>query len=127
MKDVPKAIQTTYEKIKANKKTHIELKKINGHYYVYTAHSHWDKQQKKPIKTTHFIGKITPDGQYHPKTKKTKTTTTQTYQYGNSELCLNLSKNLQQTTPNLPYANELLALTLIRITTPTPITLSQTA
>jgi transposase len=130
MKNVPQTIQTTYQQIKQQQNTRIELRNIKNHYYIYKAQNHYNKQTKQSQKTTQLIGKITPDGKYHPKqTKKTtpKTTTTKTYQYANSELLLQLSKDLQQTTENLPYKDELLALSITRAIHPTPIRLTQTA
>src|SRR5215469_10577218 len=130
MKNVPQTIQTTYQQIKQQQNTRIELRNIKNHYYIYKAQNHYNKQTKQSQKTTQLIGKITPDGKYHPKqTKKTtpKTTTTKTYQYANSELLLQLSKDLQEATQNHPYKDELLALSITRAIHPTPIRLTQTA
>jgi transposase len=129
MKDVPQTIQATYEQIKQQQNTRIELRNIKNHYYIYKAQNHYNKQTKQSQKTTQLIGKITPDGQYHPKQTKqqtVKTSTTKTYQYASSELLLQLSKDLQQATENHPYKNELLALSITRALHPSPTRLTQT-
>jgi transposase len=127
MQSVPQTIQTTYQQIKTQEKTScLQLRKINNHYYVYKIHNQWNKQTKKPTKTTQLIGKITPNGTYHPRHKKTNISTTKTYEYGSSELLLQLSKDTQTATQNLPHKNELLALSIIRTIHPTPIRLAQT-
>jgi|GEM_PF-796433 len=130
MKNVPQTVQTTYQQIKQQQNTRLELRNIKNHYYIYKAQNHYNKQTKQSQKTTQLIGKITPDGQYHPKQTKQQTvkiSATKTYQYASSELLLQLSKDLQQATKNLPYKDELLALSITKAIHPTPIRLTQTA
>jgi transposase len=124
MKPPAKPILETFQKLQTTEK-HLELREIKGHHYVYRTHSRWDKQRKKPIKTTELLGAISADGNYKPKRQKTKTSTTKVYEYGNSELCLKLSQDLQNATKNMPLSNELLALSIIRATNPGPIRLAQ--
>jgi transposase len=129
MPNIPQPIQNTFQQIKTQQNTRLELRKINGHYYTYQTQSKWNKQTKKTQKTAKITGTITPNGTYKPKKQKTTsptTSTTKIYQYGNTQLCLNLTQDLQQATQNFPYKNELLALTIIRATNPTPIRLAQT-
>jgi len=38
----------------------LEIKKIGNHHYVYNSTTHWDKQLKKRIKSSDYIGKIDP-------------------------------------------------------------------
>ena len=125
MQHIPPTVLKTFQQRKNQEPTRIELRHINHHYYIYKTTSTYNKQTKKPQKNTQLIGKITPDGQYHPKTQKTKTTTTKIYEYGSSQLLLQLSQDLQQTTQNLPHQNELLALTITRALNPSPIRLTQ--
>jgi hypothetical protein len=129
MQNVPKPIQDTLQQLKTKENTRLELRKIKNHYYIYKAQNQWNKQTKKPQKTTQYIGTITKDGTYKPKQQKTTTntpTTTQIYEYGSTQLCLKLSKDIQQATQNLPYKNELLALSIIHATNPAPIRQTQT-
>jgi len=129
MQNVPKQVQNTLQQIQTQQNTRLELRKIKNHYYIYQVHSQWNKQTKKPQKHTQYIGTITQNGTYKPKHQKTTTTTTpatKIYEYASTQLCLNLSKDLQQAAANLPYKNELLALSIIRATNPSPIRLAQT-
>jgi transposase len=50
-----------------HRKPGTELRKIKGHFYLYSVSSRWDKDAKKNRKITGpIIGKITPDGQLIP-------------------------------------------------------------
>jgi hypothetical protein len=129
MSTVPPPVLETFQQRKKIENTYLELRKTKNHYYIYKATSKWDKQRKKPKKTAQLLGTITPNGTYKPKQQKNPTTkTTKIYQYGDTELCHKLTQDLQQTTTtnNLPYKNELTALTIIRATNPSPIRLTQT-
>lgn len=123
MKTPTKPILETYQKLQ-NTEKHIQLREIKGHYYVYRTHSRWDKQRKKPVKTTELLGAITPDGEYKPKRPKTRLSTTKIYQYGNAQLLLSLSEDLRNATTDMPHKDELLALSIIRAIDPGPIRLA---
>jgi len=125
MKQPPKPILDTFKKLKTTQK-HIELREIKNHYYIYHTHSQWNKQRKKPVKTTELLGAISTDGTYKPKRQKTNISTTKIYQYGNAQLCLALSQDIQNATANIPLGDELLALSIIRAIDPSPIRLAQT-
>jgi transposase len=124
MKLPSKPILDTFQRLQATER-HLELREIKGHHYIYRTHSRWDKQRKKPIKTTELLGAISPDGNYKPKRQKNKISTTKVYEYGNTELCLKLSQDLQNATENMPLKNELIALSIIRAINPGPIRLAQ--
>ena len=126
MQDVPKPVLLTFQERKAKENARLELRRISGYYYVYRAHNVWNKQLKKPTKITQIVGSITPDGTYKPKRQKTNISTTQVYEYGNAELCLKLSQDIQNATENMPLKNELLALSIIRAIEPGPMRLAQT-
>jgi hypothetical protein len=126
MKDVPTPIQVTFEKLKQQEQTPLQLRHTKGHYYVNKIHTTWNKQKKQPQKQTQSLGKITPDGTYHPKKQKTKQSTTQTYEYGSPQLLLNLSQDIQNIKTNIPHINELIVLSIIRATHPGPIRQTQT-
>jgi len=125
MSTIPQPILDTFQQRKKIEKNYIQLRKTKNNYYIYQATSKWNKQTKKPTKTTQLLGTITKDGTYKPKKQKTTHSTTKIYQYGDTQLLLQLSKDIQQATENLPYKNELLALSIIRATNPTPIRLTQ--
>jgi transposase len=125
MKQPPKPILDTFQKLKTQQ-SHIELREIKEHYYVYHTQCRWDKERKKPIKTTELLGSISPNGTYKLKRQKTKISTTKIYTYGNAELCLKLCEDLQNAAANMPLNKELLALSIIRALDPRPIRLAQT-
>lgn len=102
MQDVPKPVLATFEQTKNQENARLELRRIKGHYYVYKVRNEWNKQQRKPLKITKILGSITPDGVYHPKRQKTLISTTKVYEYGSSELCLQLSQDIQNATANMP-------------------------
>jgi transposase len=78
------------------------------------------------VKISQILGSITQDGTYKPKRQKTNISTTKVYEYGNAELCLKLSQDIQDAIPDMPLKNELLALSIIRAIDPGPIRLAQT-
>ena len=43
---------------------YLELKKINGHYYVFKSTSIWDKDHGKRVKKTEYFGRISDDGEF---------------------------------------------------------------
>jgi transposase len=125
MLTAPQAVLETFKYRKKVEKAYLELRTRKSHFYVYRATSKWDKQRKKPIKTAELLGAISPDGIYTPKRPKTVFSTTKVYEYGNSQLCLNLSRDVQEAMINMPLKDELLALSIIRAINPGPIRLAQ--
>ena len=130
MNALPQAVQKTFQEIKSTEKRHIELKIIHNNYYVYHSTSKWDRQKHKPTKTTVFLGTITSNGQYKPKQiQKRENTSAQIYEYGNSQLCQTLSKDiqdaLQENKYQTKYKDELLALSITRAIDPVPLRLVQ--
>jgi transposase len=125
MQCVPKPVLLTFQEIKTKENMRLELRRISGYYYVYKVRNEWNKELKKQVKITQIVGSITPNGIYKLKRQKTKISTTQVYEYGNAELCLNLSQDVQNATANMPYKDELVALSIIRALEPGPIRLAQ--
>jgi hypothetical protein len=130
MNALPQAIQKAFQAIKSTEKRHIELKIIHNNYYVYHSTSKWNRQKHKPTKTTVFLGTITSNGQYKPKQiQNRENTSAQIYEYGNSQLCQTLSKDiqdaLQENKYQTKYKDELLALSITRAIDPVPLRLVQ--
>ena len=105
MRLVPQPVLDSFEKLKTQEK-HLELRQIKAHYYVYRQKCHWNKERKKPIKTTELLGSIAFDGTYTPKHQRNPFSTTKIYEYGNSQLCHALSSDLAEALKNLPYRDE---------------------
>src|SRR4030042_1196396 len=97
----------------------VEVKKLNGHLYLYKVTSVRVPEKKWPKKVTgEYIGKITPQGLI-----KAKTTERTVYEYANSMF---LSSILQDITPQLQECfpnqwKELAALAIIKTIRNTPI------
>jgi hypothetical protein len=126
MPTIPQTIQETFQQRKKLENTPIELRTIKGQYYIYSITSKWNKQTKKPQKTAQYLGTIHTNGTYKPKKQKTKQSTTQIYEYGNTQLLQTLSQDIQNTKTTLPHINELIALSIIRATHPGSIRQTQT-
>lgn len=58
----PENIKKAFEELKSQYSSHIELKYLNKRFCIFEATSIWDPERKKPIKKTHYIGWITPNG-----------------------------------------------------------------
>jgi hypothetical protein len=126
MKTLPEPVQKTFQERKTIEKSRLELKIIHSNYYIYRATSKWDPQKKKPIKITVFLGTITPNGQYKPKQpQKREYSDASYYEYGNSQLCQTLSKDIQDALGETKYKDELLALSITRAIDPVPLYLTQ--
>ena len=123
MRLVPQPVLDSFEKLKT-RENHPELRQIKAHYYVYRQKCHWNKERKKPVKTTELLGSIAFDGTYTPKHQRNPFSTTKIYEYGNSQLCHALSSDLAEALKNLPYRDELLGLSIIRALDPVPIRLA---
>jgi hypothetical protein len=50
-------VQWKEEQVKAGVKC-LEVKKVNGNYYVYRSTTFWDKLQKKRRKKSEYLGKL---------------------------------------------------------------------
>ena len=62
MPSAPKAVQETYERMKAQSDVFLALKKIGKNYYVYRQTGKWDREKKKTKITVEYLGKITERG-----------------------------------------------------------------
>jgi hypothetical protein len=56
MQPLPQPIFDAFERMKTKEK-HIELRQIKGHFYVYRQKCQWNKQRKKPVKSTELLGR----------------------------------------------------------------------
>ena len=107
---------------------------INGHYYLYTVTSTWNKDKKRAQKITkQYLGKITPQGLTPPKHKHqpqtTPTTTPTVKEYGathtlnqlGQDLLTQLQKNFTKT-----QAQQIYTLAALRVIQPSPFKRTQT-
>ena len=97
--------------MKKDESSHIELKIINNHYYVYRATSEWDKEHKKVRKVTEYMGSIDHDGVFTGKRVKSQIQESgrEIFEYGNGKLAHHLIKDVEDILAELtPYSNELI-------------------
>lgn len=76
-------VKAIVETEKEKRKIPLEVKVLNGNYYLYHSTTRWDKKEKKVKKVTEYIGRITPKGVIERRSKNEIRTI---YEYGNSEL-----------------------------------------
>lgn len=55
MSTIPKKVSDAFEELKKKYDIYLELKKINGHFYIYHATSEWDAEKKKTRKITEYL------------------------------------------------------------------------
>lgn len=124
MIDAPKPIQKAFERLKKQETGYLQLKEIDGRYYVHRSTSVWDKAEKKPKKISEHLGTITLDGEFKPKTPRTNVPVTdrEIYEYSNSRLAYHLLQNVHDSLKNYtPYADELVSMAIIRAIDPQPL------
>ena len=95
----------------------LEIKKLNGNYYLYHSTSRYDKETHGPKKVSEYIGRITESGvvEAHHSTRSV-------YEYGNSQLVYSLSSDiLKALRKHFPDTWEsLYAMSLVRLIDPVP-------
>ena len=67
----------------------MEVKFLGNSYYFYRDTTIWDKERKKRIKVSEYIGRITEHGLFE-RNRRTK------YQFGNSELLVSVAPYLSR-------------------------------
>ncbi|MDD5187696.1 MAG: hypothetical protein PHF57_05770, partial [Methanoregula sp.] len=126
MNVIPVPVQQTLEKLKKSLQHNVEIHVIYGGYYVYRASSYYDKERKKPIKTTIYIGRILKDGTFIPKKERTTISISkrEIFEYANGALayaCIKDVEILLQT--YTPFYRELTAFSVVKALDPKPIRL----
>lgn len=117
MKDIPPKVLKTFERMKKNESSHIELKTIKNHYYVYRATSEWDKERKKVRKITDYAGSIDHDGVFKKKRARTQIQESrrEVFEFGNCMLAHYLIKDIEDLlAERTPYCKELIAAAIIK-------------
>lgn len=124
--DVPPAVQRTFDRLKQQRDDYIELKEIDGRYYVYAATSEWDSDKERAIKQTTYLGAISLEGEYTPKqvADAVDETEREIFDYGNGTLAAHLLSDVEALlTEYTPNAEELIAMAIIRAIDPQPLRL----
>jgi len=117
MPTTPKKISDAFKELKKKYGIYLELKKINGHFYIYHATSEWDAEKKKTRKITEYIGKITIDGQFRKKGQRNrlKQSYREIFEYGNVALAHSLIKDVETILLEItPYAQDIIAMAILK-------------
>lgn len=122
--DVPSPVARAFDRLKETRDDYIELKEIDGRYYVYKATSEWDSEAQRPKKKTTYLGAISLEGEYTPKqlSEAGQETPRELFEYGTGALAYHFLQDAEALLEELtPHARELLAMAIIRATDPHPL------
>jgi DNA-binding Lrp family transcriptional regulator len=64
MAELPRKVKEAFGALKRRSKQSIEIKSINKHFYVYHSTSGWDRERKKAVKISTYLGRIKEDGTF---------------------------------------------------------------
>ena len=126
MNIIPVPVQNTLNKMKKILQHNVEIHVINGGFYVYRASSIYDKEKKKPRKTTEYIGSISKDGKFKPKKELTTLPISrrEIFEYANGALAYECIKDVEVLLKEYtPFYRELIAFSLVKVLDPKPIRL----
>lgn len=125
-KEAPKPVKQAFEKLDRERDGYHRLRERDGRWYVYHATSVWDKEEKKPKKVEEYLGKISLDGNFVPKTPRPEVPVTnrEVFEFANGQLADYLLEDVKRTLPEYsPYTEELIAMAIIRAIDPQPLRL----
>lgn len=112
MRSIPKRLWPDWIKEKLKGKKNVEVKEHNGKYYLYGYKNVWDKEKKRPVKKTWYIGRLKKDPERSP-----------VMDHGNVYLLYHLIKDklpmLEKVFPK--YWKYLLIFSMSRVIDPMPI------
>ena len=121
---IPEKVRDALEIIRSREKVYVEVKKIKGKYYVYRSTSEYDREKKKPVKKTEYMGRITPEGVFIPKRSKIQESSREIFEYGNCMLAYHFLKDVEDALKQLtPYSSEIIAFAIVKAVDPKPIRL----
>ena len=94
----------------------VEVKKMGNSYYLYRDTTRWDREKKKRVRVSEYIGRINENGLVEKNRRSI-------YEFGNSELLLSVIKDIM---PELRHHfpdhwKEIIAMSMIRCQEPGPI------
>jgi len=125
MRELPPEVMKTLERIRREEQGYIEIKTIKGNYYVYRSTSEYDREQRKPVKRTSYMGRIMPDGTYiQKKHRAIQESSREIFEYGNCILAHHFLRDAESILqPLTPYHQEIIASAIIKAIDPEPIRL----
>jgi hypothetical protein len=94
----------------------VEVKQIGNSYYLYRDTTRWDREKKKRVRVSEYLGRINEHGLVEKNRRSI-------YEFGNSELLLSVSEDI---VPELKrrfpgHWKEILAMSMVRAQDPRPI------
>lgn len=122
--DPPGPVQAEFDRLRDERDAYLQLRNINDRWYVYEATSVWDKAEKKPKKVSTYLGAISPDGEFNPKTPRTSVSVTdrEVFEFANGRLAFELLSDVHELLDQYtPSADELVAMAVIRAIDPQPL------
>lgn len=126
MVEAPSAVQEAFDQLDEPANGYLQLKEINDRYYVHRQTNVWDKEAKQSKKISEHYGAITPDGEFIPKTPRTRVQIKdrEVFEYGNGRLAHHLLEDAQETLKQYtPHADEAITMAIIRAIDPEPLRL----
>ena len=82
-------VSTILEQERKRRNIPLEVKKLNGNYYLYHSTSKYDRETHSPRKVTEYIGRINESG-----VVEARHSSRSVYEYGNSQLVYSLSSDI---------------------------------
>lgn len=124
MIDPPPVVQETFDRLNEQNSSYLQLKEIDGRYYVHRATSVWNKTEQKPKKVSEHLGAISMDGEFIPKTPQTDVPITdrEVFEYANGHLAFQFLTDVHETLEAYTaYGDELVAMAVLRAIDPQPL------
>lgn len=94
----------------------VEVKQIGNSYYLYRDTTRWDREKKKRVRVSEYIGRINEHGLVEKNRRSI-------YEFGNSELLLHVAEDiipdLKRRFPD--HWKEILAMSVVRVQDPRPV------
>jgi len=126
MVDAPPAVQEAFDQLDEPESGYLQLKQINGRYYVHRQTNVWDPEAQQPKKVSEHYGAISPDGEFTPKTPRTdvQITDREIFEFSNGRLAYHLLEDVhEELAQYTPYADEVVAMAIVRAIDPKPLRL----
>ena len=126
MAQLPRPVMIALEKMKKTEHAYMEIKVINGRYYLHRSTSIWDKNEKKTKKVTEYLGAITLGGVFIPKKSRQRLyeTSREIFEYGNCALAYNFIQDSEKILKTLTVDyREVIAASIVKVIDPKPLRL----
>ena len=115
-------IRKIAKRIGEERRIPVEVKQIGNSHYLYKDTTRWDKEKKKRVRVSEYLGRINEHGLVEKNRRSI-------YEFGNSELLLHVAEDI---IPDLKrrfpgHWKEILAMSMVRAQDPRPLKLMKSA